>query len=66
MNTADESLLLPTCHEPFVFFLGTTDEVYASTLNATRAFAKFLPSKLPPDAERKSERVLVIGPSSAC
>ncbi len=27
--------LLPTCHEPF---LVTTDEVYASTLNAMRAF----------------------------
>jgi hypothetical protein len=25
-------------------------------------YAKFLPSKLPPDAERKSKRVLVIGP----
>ncbi len=38
MHAADESLLLPTCHEPFVFFLGTAGEVYASTLNVMRAF----------------------------
>ena len=38
MSAADESLLLPTCHEPFVFFLGTTGEVYNSTLSAMRAF----------------------------